>query len=114
MVFWIPRILSLVFIVFLSLFALDVFGGNLGFWQTTRALIMHLLPVFVLMVALILAWRWEWIGAVIYGAAGLLYTANVVLMSRPVPPVMRAIWILIIAGPAFVIALLFWANWRKR
>jgi len=113
MLFWTPRVLSLLFIVFLSLFALDVFGGNLGFWQTALALIMHLLPVFVLIVALIMAWRWEWIGAAIYAAAGLLYVVWVVSMSRPVPSAMRIIWILAIAGPAFVIAGLFWANWLK-
>jgi hypothetical protein len=113
MLFWTPRVLSLVFIVFLSLFSLDVFGGNLGFWQTALALMTHLIPVFVLIVALILAWRWEWIGAAIYAAAGLLYIAWVVSMSRPVPPAVRLIWILAIAGPAFVIAGLFLANWLK-
>lgn len=112
--FWMPRVLSIAFIAFLSLFALDVFGGNLGFWQTVLALVMHLIPVFVLIAALILAWRWEWIGAALYAAAGLLYIAWVVSMSRPVPPVVRLIWILTIAGPAFVIAGLFLTNWLKR
>jgi len=112
--FWTPRILSIVFIVFLSLFALDVFEGHLGFWQTALALIMHLIPVFVLTAALLLAWRWEWIGTALYAAAGLLYVAWVVSMSRPVSPAMRVTWILTIAGPAFVIAGLFWANWMQR
>ncbi len=111
--FWTPRILSIAFIVFLSLFALDVFDEHLGFWPTLLALTMHLIPVFVLIAALILAWRWEWIGAALYGAAGLLYITWVVSTSRPVPLAMRVIWILSIAGPAFVIAGLFLANWRK-
>ena len=112
--FWTPRALSILFIAFLSLFALDVFDGHLGFWQTALALTMHLIPSFVLIAALVLAWRWEWIGAALYGAAGLLYAAWAVFMSRPVPPAMRLIWILTIAGPAFVIAGLFLANWLKR
>jgi hypothetical protein len=111
--FWAPRALSILFIAFLSLFALDVFGHELGFWQTVLALTMQLIPSFVLIVALILAWRWEWIGAVLYAAAGLLYVVWVVSMSRPVPPAMRFIWALTIAGPAFLIAGLFLANWRK-
>jgi len=111
--FWTPRVLSISFIAFLSLFALDVFDGHLGFWRTVLALTMHLIPVFVLTAALILAWRWEWIGAALYAAAGLLYVTWVVSMSRPVPPAMRLIWILSIAGPAFVIAGLFLANWLK-
>jgi hypothetical protein len=112
--FWTPRALAILFIAFLSLFALDVFDGHLGFWQTALALTMHLIPSFVLIAALVLAWRWEWIGAALYGAAGLLYVWWVVSMSRPVPPAMRLIWILTIAGPAFAIAGLFLANWLKR
>ena len=92
--FWTPRALSILFIAFLSLFALDVFGEHSGFWQTALALTMHLIPSFVLIAALVLAWRWEWIGAALYGAAGLLYVGWGVSMSRPVPPAMRLIWIL--------------------
>ncbi len=112
--FWTPRALSIVFIAFLSLFALDVFDEHLGLWRTVLALTMHLIPSLVLIAALVLAWRWEWIGAAIYAGAGLLYVWWVVSMSRPVPPAMRLIWILTIAGPAFVIAGLFLANWLKR
>jgi hypothetical protein len=112
--FWTPRALSILFIAFLSLFALDVFDGHSGFWQTVLALTMHLIPSFVLIAALVLAWRWEWIGAALYGAAGMLYVWWVVSTSRPVPPAMRLIWVLTIAGPAFVIAGLFLANWLKR
>jgi hypothetical protein len=112
--FWTPRALSIAFIAFLSLFALDVFEEHVGFWPTALALIMHLIPVFVLIAALVLAWRWEWIGAALYAATGLLYIAWVVSMSRPVPVRFRLIWILMIALPAFVIAGLFLANWLKR
>jgi hypothetical protein len=112
--FWTPRALSIVFIAFLSLFALDVFGEHLGLWRTVLALTMHLVPSLVLIAALVLAWRWEWIGAALYAAAGSLYVWWVVSMSRPVPSAMRLMWILTIAGPAFVIAGLFLANWLKR
>ena len=112
--FWTPRALSIVFIAFLSLFALDVFGEHLGRWRTVLALTMHLVPSLVLIAALVLAWRWEWIGAALYAAAGSLYVWWVVSMSRPVPSAMRLMWILTIAGPAFVIAGLFLANWLKR
>ena len=112
--FWTPRVLSIIFIAFLSIFALDVFDGHYSFWQTVLAFIIHEIPVFVLIGALILAWRWEWIGAMLYAAAGLLFIAWVVSTSRPVPPAGRLIWILTIAGPVFVIAGLFLANWLKR
>jgi hypothetical protein len=111
--FWTPRILSIVFIVFLSLFALDVFSEHLGFWRTVQGLAIHLIPSFVLILALILAWRWEWIGAAIYAAAGLIYVIWVASISRAVPPAVRLNWALVIAGPAFIIAGLFLVNWLK-
>jgi len=114
LLFWTPRVLSILFIAFLSLFALDVFDGHHGFLQLMLALAMHLIPSFILIAALILAWRWEWTGAVLYGAAGLVYIWSVVTMSRPVPSAVRVIWILTIAGPAFVIAGFWLANWLKR
>jgi hypothetical protein len=68
---------------------------------------MHLAPVFVVLAILLLAWRWEWVGALFYACAGLLYVALVTSRSRPAA--IQLTWILAIAGPAFVIALLFMA-----
>jgi hypothetical protein len=114
LLYWAPRALSVLFIGFLSLFALDVFSEGLGFWQTAQALAVHLVPSFVLMAVLALAWRWEWVGALCFGAAGAFYVWVVVSMSRPVPTAMRLLWMATIAGPAFVIAGLFLLNWVRR
>ncbi len=113
LLFWTPRILSILFIAFLSLFALDVFDGRHSFWQTVLAFIIHQIPVLVLIFALILAWQWEWIGAALYAAAGLLYIWWIVFFQRHIPPAARPIAILTIAGPALIIAVLFLANWLK-
>jgi hypothetical protein len=112
LLFWTPRALAIVFIAFLSLFALDVFGEGYGFWQTLLALVIHLIPTWILIALLILAWRWEWIGAVSYAAAGILYIATV--LSRPLPAAVKLNWALTIAGPALIIAALFLFNWLKR
>jgi len=110
--FWAPRVLSVLFIGFLSLFALDVFGEGFGFWRTLAALAVHLIPSLVLIAALVVAWRWEWVGAAIYGAAGMLYILN--LVGRPRPPLaVKLQWMAVIAGPALAIAALFLANWWK-
>jgi hypothetical protein len=111
--FWAPRALSIAFVAFLSLFAMDVFGEHLGFWMTIEALTMHLIPCLVLIAVLVLAWQREWIGALLYGIAGLVYVIWIASMSRPVPLAMRLIWAVCIAGPAFLIAALFLANWLK-
>ena len=67
-VFWLPRILCLLFAVFISLFALDVFGEGYGFWETIVAFLIHLIPTGLILIALAIAWRWEWIGAILFAA----------------------------------------------
>jgi len=110
--FWAPRALSILFIAFLSMFALDVFDENLGFWKTLVALAIHLVPSLVLIGALVVAWRWEWIGALVYLAAGALYV--VTLLPHPLPPLtIKLQRIAAIALPAIVIGTLFLANWLK-
>jgi len=32
--FWTPRIAGILFVLFISLFALDIFDMQLGFWET--------------------------------------------------------------------------------
>lgn len=110
--FWTPRLLSIAYIVFLSLFALDVFSEGYSFWRTGLALVIHLLPALVLVVVLILAWQWEWIGAVLYAVAGTLYVITVLPLR--IPRAAKFSWILTIAGPAFFLAALFLANWWNR
>lgn len=110
--YWTPRAVSIAFVLFLGMFALDVFDGRHGFLETMIALAVHLIPSLLLIAALILAWRWEWIGAVVYGAGGLLYLSEV--LPRPLPAAIKASWILCIAGPAILVAALFLANWFKR
>ncbi len=57
--FWIPRALCLVFAAFISIFALDVFGEGLRGWQTALALLMHLIPTFLILIVLAVSWRWN-------------------------------------------------------
>jgi hypothetical protein len=106
-VFWTPRILCLLFAVFISLFALDVFGEGYGFWETIFAFAMHLIPTAIVLVALAVAWRWEWVGAILFTALGVWY---IVMTWKEFD------WItyLLIAGPLFLIGALFLANWLYR
>lgn len=71
--YWSPRVLSILFAGFISLFALDAFRGESGFWENLLAFLIHLLPVYILVGGLFLAWRWPWIGAVLYFALAILY-----------------------------------------
>ena len=53
--FWAPRLLTILFAVFLSMFAMDVFAGTKGLWETIGNLLLHLVPVFIILIVLIIA-----------------------------------------------------------
>jgi len=98
--FWSPRILGILIAVFVSLFALDVFGEGYSSWETIGALAMHLLPTLVILVVLGIAWRWEWTGGFLFVALGVLY---ITLFWEPsnLPAY------LVISGPLFLTGILF-------
>jgi len=70
--YWFPRILCILAILFISVFALDAFQPELTFWQQIQGFIMHLIPSFVLLLFLLIAWKWELIGGVIFVLIGLV------------------------------------------
>ncbi len=116
-IFWTPRIVSIAFILFLTIFSLDVFEGTSGFWQIVLALLMHNLPSIVLLIVLLISWRHEIVGGIIFILAGALYTIISIvrlIISSPIEWYMLS-WSLIIAGPAVFIGVLFLIGWlRKR
>ena len=107
LLFWTPRILCLLFSVFISLFALDVFGEGYDIWETIVAFFMHMVPTFVILLVLALAWRWEWVGAVLFCALGALY----IVVFRDDPDLIAY---LMISGPLFLTAALFLVGWVYR
>ena len=101
---WTPRILGLLFAAFVSVFALDVFGEGYTFWQTILALTMHLIPTAVVLGALAISWRWGWAGGLVFLALGAWYL---------VTSWGRLHWsaYVVIAGPLFLLGLLFEIDW---
>ncbi len=106
-VFWTPRILCALFAVFVSLFALDVFSEGKNFGEAILAFLIHLIPTAAILVILAVAWRWEWIGGVLFSALGVLYLADVWG---------RFHWsaYLVISGPLLLVGALFLVNWKYR
>jgi len=37
-----------------------------GFWETILALLIHLVPTGLVLVALAIAWRWDWAGTILF------------------------------------------------
>jgi len=100
--YWAPRLVCLAFIVFLSSFALDVFNEFDSIGEATIALFLHLVPSFIIAAALLFAWMWDWVGAVLFSGFAVYYAATSFRHPR---------WVLTISGPLFVVGLLFLSNW---
>lgn len=100
LLYWAPRVLGILTAIFVSIFSLDVFGAGYNFWQTVIALAMHLIPTLVIVIILLIAWRWERIGGFLFIALGVLY---VLLFWDPT----RWPAYLLISGPLFLVGILF-------
>jgi len=68
---WLPRVICILAILFVSIFAADAFAPGLTIWQQLGAFFIHLIPSFILVAFLILSWKWEKIGGVIFILLGL-------------------------------------------
>ncbi len=95
--------------LFISIFAADVFVGGRGFWQTALALLLHLIPTFLVIAVLVVSWRREWIGGVLFIALAALW---VIWASNK--PFFGWVPLLLIAGPLVLTGVLFLLNWRYR
>ena len=105
LLFWVPRALTALYAVFLSMFALDVFSENTGLSQTLVALAIHLIPTAVVVGLLVMSWRWERTAGALFILTGAIYCswAN-----------FRWDWIAIVAGPLFLIGLLYLLDSKYR
>ena len=105
--FWTPRVLAIAFILFLGIFALDVFGQGYSFRETVAALFIHLTPNFILLAILLVAWRHEWVGSLLFVGLGLLC----LIWTQGRFPLVTYV---VIAGPLFLTGGLFFLNWAYR
>lgn len=105
---WTPRVLAILFVLFISLFALDVFDMGLGFWETLLGLFMHLIPSIVLALVIALAWKWDWVGAL--GFLGWIIFYLLMFQERGFGWSVYAL----MAGIPALIGLLYLAGWIWR
>ena len=104
--YWSPRLLSVAFVLFLSLFALDVFTGELG-WHLMISFLIHLIPAFVLLVAVAIAWKYDLVGAFIFIGFGLWYSWSAGF-DKPWS------WYAAIALPPIIVGFLYLVSWGYR
>ena len=113
-VFWTPRILSIILVLFLTIFSGDVFDENLGFWQTILGLLIHNIPSMLLAVIIWISWKYEIVGGVAFILAGIAHLIFSVARVDYEPWYISSAFSLIIDVPAFLIGTLFLIGWFKK
>ena len=113
-IYWTPRILSILLLLFMTLFSLDVFEPGLTAWQIAVGLFMHNLPVLILAAVLIISWRYEIVGGIAFILADILFIIFTVVREDFEPWYISLAWSMILAVPAFIIGILFLVGWFKK
>jgi len=113
---WLPRILCILAILFVSMFALDAFAPGLTFGQQMRDFAIHLIPSFCLIGFLVLAWKYELIGGIVFIIVGLGLSPFVFMLNYHRT---QSIWVsmLIIAMitiPFILVGILFLVSRRMK
>ena len=105
-IWWTPRVLGLVLTLFLAMFALDAFGPDTKPLDAALGFIIHLLPAGLMLGVVLVAWRWEWVGGVLFFLLAFGYG----VMTRG-----RVSWMLVVSVPMIVVGALFlWSAMLSR
>ncbi|MBC3796329.1 DUF7670 domain-containing protein [Acetobacterium tundrae] len=111
-IYWTPRILSILFVIFIGLFSLDVITPELSIGEIIQGLLIHNVPTFALIIILAIAWKFEIIGGIAFIVAGIAYI--IMALQGGIPWYIAISWSLTIAGPAILIGILFLLNWHLK
>jgi hypothetical protein len=98
LLYWSPRILAILAILFMMVFSIDCF--DMGGKEAFICLVMHNIPAFIIIAVLVIAWKWELIGGILFIAAFL--AAGIFFKSFRQNPVS-----LIVISPFLVVGVLF-------
>ena len=92
--YWLPRAFGIMFVLVAALFVFDIERFSWG------ALFLHLGPALLVLIALLIAWKQQMIGGILFIILGVAY---IILAWGKTP------WLsfLVMSGPAFVIGALF-------
>jgi hypothetical protein len=101
--YWTPRVLLVLFAIFISTFAIDAIDAKYGFPEIILAASMHSIPTVLVALAGLVAWRKERNGGIVFIALGFLYS----VMAWGTKPFIAHIFI---SGPLFLIGILFLLN----
>lgn len=99
---WIPRIIGILMTLFIGMFALDAFDPRLSVMQQIMDFLVHLIPGYIALATVLIGWKWDLAGCLIYLVLALIYTFWA--FHHP-------LWILCISVPLLVLSVLFFISW---
>jgi hypothetical protein len=67
--YWFPRLLTILALLFMLMFSFDIIGMDGPLTKKLRGLLIHNIPVFVLAAILIISWKREMTGGILFIAA---------------------------------------------
>lgn len=113
---WTPRVICILAILFISMFAADAFAPGLTIWQQIGGFLIHLIPSYILILLLLLAWKWELIGGIVFLLIGLGFSPFIFShnyhMNHSV--LMSLFIVLIINIPFVIVGILFIVSHFKK
>ena len=77
---WAPRIICMIAILLISMFAFDAFEERLPIWQQLTSFFIHLIPTYFLITLLIITWKREFIGGIIFLLVGIVSSPFIFLI----------------------------------
>ena len=116
LIHWLPRISCILAILFISVFALDAFNPEKTVLQQIGDFLIHLIPSFVLIIFLFIAWKREFIGGIIFILVGLGFSPFVFMHNYKMN---QSFWmslmiILLITVPFVIVGTLFIVSHRVK
>ncbi len=104
-----PRVLGILAVLFISIFALDAFEPGLSIWKQLAGFAIHLIPSLVLLVVLVIAWKRELTGGILFAVIGLVFTPIIYYHNYSLN---HSVWmslsiILMVTFPFILVGILF-------
>jgi hypothetical protein len=97
---WAARIICILAIMFVMMFSMDCFEGGYSFKDALTCFAMHNIPAFLIIISLVIAWKWEIIGG------ALLVIASIVMIYY-FKGFQGNIWAIILASPFLLAGVIF-------
>jgi len=106
-----PRIISILFVLFILMFSFDVFGEGYSFWETVLAFVMHNIPVFIIGAGLAIFWKNSRVLGYVFVIVAVIFMVVMLNMNDSDIGTM-ILSVVTIPGSAVVVAVLYFMDAR--